>query len=105
MPADALAAEPGADTGDRRGRAYLRFAVAEKLAVLAEIAATMRDAGVSTESLVQRGAMPDGSVTFATAPPDGPDSRVHAALDTPRSSPRLPGRPAWDPVRGTIQLA
>src|SRR3546814_11587450 len=55
MPADALAAEAGADTGDRRGRAYLRFAVADKLGVLAEIAAAMRAAGVSIESLIQLG--------------------------------------------------
>jgi glycine cleavage system regulatory protein len=38
-----------------RGRAYVRFTVADKVGVLAEIAAAMRDAGVSIESLIQRG--------------------------------------------------
>src|SRR3546814_14390177 len=76
MPADALAAEAGADTGDRRGRAYLRFAVADKLGVLAEIAAAMRDAGVSIESLIQRGAMPDGSVIVAIVTHEGPERSV-----------------------------
>ena len=53
--ADELDEANAADTGDRRGRAYLRFAVADRAGVLAEIAAAMRDAGVSIESLIQRG--------------------------------------------------
>ena len=39
MPADALAVSGAADSGERRGRAYLRFAVADRVGVLAEIAA------------------------------------------------------------------
>lgn len=34
---------------DRRGRVYLRFTVADRPGVLAEIAAAMRDAGVSID--------------------------------------------------------
>ena len=46
MPTASLTASGAADSGDRRGRAYLRFMVADKVGVLAEIAAAMRDAGV-----------------------------------------------------------
>jgi homoserine dehydrogenase len=48
--------------GERRGRAYLRFTVVDKPGVLAELTAAMRDAGVSIESLIQRGPAADGSV-------------------------------------------
>ena len=48
-----------------QGRAYLRFAVADRPGVLAEITAAMRDAGVSIESMIQRGAAADGSVLLA----------------------------------------
>ena len=51
---------PPRRAGDRRGRAYLRFTVADRPGVLAEITAAMRDAGVSIESLIQRGAADDG---------------------------------------------
>src|SRR3546814_10708528 len=100
MPADALAAEAGADTGDRRGRAYLRFAVADKLGVLAEIAAAMRDAGVSIASLIQRGAMPDCSVIVAIVTHEGPERSVAAALAKLSGSPSLPGEQMWMPILG-----
>ena len=44
-----------AASGNRVGKAYLRFIVADRPGVLAEIAAAMRDAGVSIESLIQHG--------------------------------------------------
>jgi homoserine dehydrogenase len=46
--------------GHRLGRAYLRFIVADRPGVLAEITAAMRDAGVSIESLIQKGRADDG---------------------------------------------
>ena len=46
---------PPADPGHRAGRAYIRFTVADRPGVLAEITAAMRDAGVSIESLIQQG--------------------------------------------------
>ncbi len=100
MPADALADAPNAETGDRRGRAYLRFTVADKVGVLAEIAAAMRDAGVSIESLIQRGAMPDGSVIVAIVTHDGPERAVAQALDKLRGSPSLSGEPMWMHILG-----
>jgi len=55
IPVGALEAMPPAASGHRMGKAYLRFIVADRPGVLAEIAAAMRDAGVSIESLIQKG--------------------------------------------------
>ncbi|AUW59405.1 homoserine dehydrogenase [Sphingobium sp. SCG-1] len=55
MPVASLVAQSKADTGARIGRSYLRFQVADRPGVLAEIAAATRDAGVSIESMIQRG--------------------------------------------------
>ncbi|WP_277971492.1 homoserine dehydrogenase, partial [Sphingomonas echinoides] len=93
MPADALTQQAPADTGDRRGRAYVRFTVADRVGVLAEIAAAMRDAGVSIESLMQRGAMADGSVLVAIVTHEGPERAVAQALERLRGSQSLVGQP------------
>ncbi len=100
MPAAALAAMPAADSGDRTGRAYLRFMVADRLGVLAEIAAAMRDAGVSIESLMQRGRGGDGSVLVAIVTHEGPERAVAAAIKALTGSPSLVGRPLWMPLLG-----
>lgn len=100
MPADALATAAAADSGERRGRAYLRFTVADRVGVLAEIAAAMRDAGVSIESLIQRGAPADGSVLVAIVTHDGPERCVAAALERLRGSQSLTGEPLWMHILG-----
>lgn len=95
MPSAALADAERADGAARRGRAYLRFAVADRVGVLAEIAAAMRDAGVSIESLIQRGAAADGSVLVAIVTHEGPEAAVAAALERLRGSQSLLGQPMW----------
>ena len=100
MPAASLTAEPKADSGERRGRAYLRFTVEDKVGVLAEIAAAMRDAGVSIESLIQRGVAADGSVIVAIVTHDGPERCVAQALEKLRGSQSLAGQPLWMPILG-----
>lgn len=65
MPVSLLDRQDKADTGERVGRVYLRFQVQDRPGVLAEIAAATRDAGVSIESLNQRGAPVDGGVLIA----------------------------------------
>ena len=95
MPAAALAQTGRADAGNRRGRAYVRFTVADKVGVLAEIAAAMRDAGVSIESLMQRGRAGDGTVLVAIVTHEGPERAVAHALETLRGSPSLAGAPLW----------
>jgi homoserine dehydrogenase len=100
MPAAALVGMAPADPGARRGRAYLRFAVADKVGVLAEIAAAMRDAGVSIESLIQRGAHADGSVLVAIVTHEGPERCVAQALERLSGSPSLTGAPLWMHILG-----
>lgn len=100
MPADALIEQAPADTGDRRGRAYVRFTVADRVGVLAEIAAAMRDAGVSIESLMQRGAHADGSVLVAIVTHEGPERSVAQALERLRGSQSLVGQPLWMHILG-----
>ena len=95
MPAAALIAAPKADSGERRGRAYLRFTVQDKVGVLAEIAAAMRDAGVSIESLIQRGVATDGGVIVAIVTHEGPERAVAQALEKLRGSQSLSGQPLW----------
>ena len=95
MPAAALAQAAPADSGERRGRAYLRFTVADRVGVLAEIAAAMRDAGVSIESLIQRGATADASVLVAIVTHEGPERCVAHALEKLRGSQSLTGEPMW----------
>jgi homoserine dehydrogenase len=93
MPVAALTRAAPAITGDRRGRAYLRFTVADRPGVLAEITAAMRDAGVSIESLIQRGAAADGNVLIVIVTHVGPERAVADALDRLEGSQSLTGQP------------
>ncbi|MDL2352500.1 MAG: homoserine dehydrogenase, partial [Pseudomonadota bacterium] len=77
VPVGELEALAPADAGHRLGRAYLRFMVADRPGVLAEITAALRDAGVSIESLIQKGRAGDsGEVMVAMVTHQGPESAV-----------------------------
>ncbi|MXO60334.1 homoserine dehydrogenase [Altererythrobacter salegens] len=81
VPAAELAAFAPADAGHRTGRTYLRFVVADRPGVLAEIAAAMRDGGVSIESLIQQGRPEEGGeVLVAMVTHEGPEANVAKAL-------------------------
>ena len=70
-----------ADSGPRLGRAYIRFTVADRPGVLAEITAAMRDAGVSIESLIQKGRAGESeAVMVAMVTHEGPESAVAEAV-------------------------
>ena len=70
-----------APSGHRIGSAYLRFMVTDRPGVLAELTAAMRDAGVSIESLIQKGKHEaGGAVMVAMVTHDGPESGVREAL-------------------------
>ncbi|HEY0960274.1 MAG TPA: homoserine dehydrogenase [Novosphingobium sp.] len=72
---------PPALSGHRIGSAYIRFMVADRPGVLAEITAAMRDAGVSIESLIQKGQHEAGGpVMVAMVTHDGPERSVREAL-------------------------
>ncbi|KQM26423.1 MULTISPECIES: homoserine dehydrogenase [unclassified Sphingomonas] len=100
MPAALLTAATPEQASERRGRAYVRLQVADKVGVLAEIAAAMRDAGVSIESLMQRGANADGSVLVAIVTHEGPERCVAQALEKLESSASVLGKPMWMHVLG-----
>ena len=94
VPVGELEAMPAADAGHRLGRAYIRFVVADRPGVLAEITAAMRDAGVSIESLIQKGrAGPDGEVLVAMVTHEGPEASVTEALRLLEGSPSLGAPP------------
>ncbi|MEZ5681157.1 MAG: homoserine dehydrogenase [Erythrobacter sp.] len=90
--------EPG-DPGERIGRDYIRFTVADRPGVLAEITAAMRDAGVSIESLIQRGRDRDGGeVQVAMVTHEGPERSVTQALELLEGSPSLTAAPLVMPI-------
>ncbi len=93
MPVASLVPLASAAAGERRGRAYLRFAVADRPGVLAEITAAMRDAGVSIASMIQRGASEDGTVLLVIVTHEAPERSVCDALDRLDGSPSLIGKP------------
>ena len=90
VPAAALEAMPMADAGHRVARDYLRFMVADRPGVLAEITAAMRDAGVSIESLIQKGRPEEGGeVMVSIVTHGGPEANVDRALELLEGSPSL----------------
>ena len=81
VPVSELVVLAPAETGDRLSRTYLRFMVADRPGVLAEITAALRDAGVSIESLIQKGRAGDSSeVMVAMVTHEGPERAVSEAV-------------------------
>lgn len=93
LPVGALEAVESADPGHRRARAYIRFVVADRPGVLAEITAAMRDAGVSIESMIQHGQPEEGQedepVLVAMVTHEAPEGAVNKALSLLDGSPSL----------------
>ena len=98
MPVDALDAAPAADAGARVGKHYVRLIVEDRIGVLAEIAAAMRDAGVSIESLIQRGSEDGNGVVIVLVTHEGPASAIHAALGVLGASDHVVGAPMHMPI-------
>lgn len=93
MPVAALTAMAVADAGAREGRAYIRFTVADRPGVLAEIATAMRDSGVSIESMVQHSAADDGSVELVLVTHRCMERKVTDALNRLKGSDNLVAEP------------
>ncbi|WP_159981189.1 MULTISPECIES: homoserine dehydrogenase [unclassified Novosphingobium] len=94
MPAAELEAMEPASSGHRMGSSYIRFTVPDRPGVLADITAAMRDAGVSIESLIQKGDPDqDGEVILAVVTHPGPESAVTEAMRILDGSDSLAGRP------------
>ena len=97
MPVDTLDAPRPADPGKRHGKSYVRLSVRDRTGVLAEIAIAMRDAGVSVESFIQRGAQ-DGAALIAMVTHAGERQAVDAAVKALSASPNLLGAPMIMPI-------
>ena len=100
VPVEALTKAARGRLGDRSGRSYMRFTVADRPGVLAEIAAAMRDAGVSIESLIQP-AHPDksdGEALIAMVAHEGLEANVQAALQRLEGSDSLTAKPLFMPI-------
>lgn len=94
VPSSQLQALAPADPGNRTSRAYLRFMVTDRPGVLAEIAAAMRDADVSIESLIQQGrANEGGDVLIVIVTHEGPERCVTDALAALDGSDSLTAKP------------
>lgn len=94
VPVADLETLPAAGSGHRVGRAYIRFTVADRPGVLAEITAAMRDASVSIESLIQKGRNDEGGeVLVAMVTHEGPESAVSRVLHLLEGSQSLSAPP------------
>ena len=90
--------QPKADSGDRNARIYLRFMVQDRPGVLAEIAAAMRDAGVSIESVIQHGAREDGSVLLVVVTHHSSESAIQQTIERLAGSDSLIREPMVMPI-------
>ncbi len=80
MPTARLLPLPAANASALDGRFYLRLTVADRPGVLAELTTALGDAGVSIESLIQRGHSSDGGVYVVMVTHRSRQSAVDAAL-------------------------
>ncbi len=96
LPVSALSQTAPANPGQRVNRAYIRFSVADRPGVLAEITAAMRDAGVSIESMIQHGHPDDNGhepVLVVMVTHDCAESAISAAIAMLEGSPALTEAP------------
>ncbi len=98
MPVSALQSSSPAASDNVSGRFYVRFSVADRPGVLAEIATAMRDGGVSIESLIQRGEAPDGGVLLVLITHPCTESAVLKTLGALAGSNSLVGQPMLMPI-------
>ena len=93
MPSSELEKLPRAASAHRVGKTYIRMIVADRVGVLAEITAAMRDAGLSIESLIQTETSDDGSALIAMVTHAGPEQAINDTLKTLAPSDSLMGEP------------
>ena len=71
---------PSVPMAERSGPAYLRLLVVDKPGVIADVAAILRDAGVSLGSMLQRGRKPGEAVPVVLVTHDAREAAIDAAL-------------------------
>ena len=77
---------------------YLRFEVLDVPGVLAGIASSLSDAGVSIESMIQRGRAPGEGVAIVMITHDAAQSAVEKALKAIAASDKVRARPCMIPM-------
>ncbi len=82
-----------ADSGNHISRSYIRFVVADRPGVLAEITAAMRDADVSIESLIQTEKTEDGSVLISMVTHHSLERNIENGLSRLGNSQSVIGKP------------
>lgn len=100
IPVSDLTQMEPTEPGHRMERAYLRFTVTDRPGVLAEITAAMRDAGVSIESLIQKGRADGagGDVLVAMVTHEGQERAIRDALALLEGSDSLTDLPLVLPI-------
>ena len=78
---DAPTDEPVVPMGEHLGAYYLRLMVADRPGVIADVAAILRDHGVSLESMLQHGRSPAASVAVVLVTHEVREHAMRAALD------------------------
>ncbi len=93
MPCAELEKLTRAASAHRISKTYLRMVVADRVGVLAEITAAMRDAGLSIESLIQKETNDDGSALIAMVTHEGPEQAINDTIAALSGSDSLIGEP------------
>jgi len=97
-PATQLATLKPAPAGAGVSPWYLRFEVLDVPGVLAGIASSLSDAGVSIESMIQRGRAPGEGVAIVMITHDAAQSAVEKALKAIAASDKVRARPCMIPM-------
>ena len=77
---DALSRQPSVPMSAHQGAYYLRLMVLDRPGVIADVAAALRDAGVSLESMLQRGRAPSEAVPVVLVTHETNEAAMRRAL-------------------------
>ena len=97
-PANTLTRLKPADGAAQTSSWYLRFEVLDKPGVLAAIATRLAEAGVSIESMIQRGRSPGEPVAIVMITHDAPQAAVSSALKAIGASDMVRAAPCMIPM-------
>jgi homoserine dehydrogenase len=97
-PASSLAALVAADGAAAQSPWYLRFEVLDVPGVLAAISSHLAEAGVSIESMIQRGRKPGEAVAIVMITHEAPRAAVARALKAIGASDKVRARPCTIPM-------
>jgi homoserine dehydrogenase len=80
MEAEALTPVPTVPMSSHHGAYYLRLMVVDRAGVIADVTAALRDAGVSLESMIQRGRAPGEAVPVVLVTHETNEAAMRSAL-------------------------